>query len=197
MSTNDLDKDLIIEDADINESDFTEAELADETIDWKAKALELKGLNKRRATKLAKIKENSSKVIEPKAPNPKKPADSKSDEFGFAEKAYLNSLNIKGKEEHDLAKSFMEQSGKSLEDVVESKYFQSELKSYREAQAASDAIPLDGKRSSQSSRDSVEYWINKGELPPADQRELRTKVVNARLKKENTKNTFTDTPIVQ
>lgn len=195
MSTNDLDKDLIIEDADIIENDFTDEELADEKIDWKAKALELKGLNQRRATKLKKLKENPSKPIDSKKPEPK-PTD-KSDDFGFAEKAYLNSLGIKGKTEQELAKQFMEDSGKSLEDVVESKFFQSELKSHREQAAADDAIPANGRRSAQSARDSVEYWINKGELPPPDQRELRTKVVNARLKAETAKNTFTDTPVVQ
>lgn len=121
----------------------------------------------------------------------------KSGEFGLTEKAYLNSEGIKGPEEHKLAKEFMKNTGKSLDAVIESKYFQAELKELRENNKVADATPK-GKnnRSGQSARDSVEYWIAKGELPPADQVELRRKVVNARIKSESSGNVFTNTPVV-
>src|SRR3990167_4022134 len=66
-----IDTTVEIKDEDIKEEDFTSEELEADTTDWKAKALELKGIAKRRATQLAKAKEK----LNAKPEIPAKPQD--------------------------------------------------------------------------------------------------------------------------
>lgn len=114
----------------------------------------------------------------------------------YGQKAFLVSNGIKGKAEQDLAQKVMKSSGMTLDEVVEDGYFQNELTKLREDGSASDAIPKKGKnRAGNSGSDSVEYWVAKGELPPADQVELRRKVVNARMKAEGGGSNFTSNPV--
>lgn len=108
----------------------------------------------------------------------------------LGEKAFLIANGLKEAGEQALAKKIMKETGKDAESVLETTYFQTELKHYREQKAAEDATPSGGKRSNNSSVDTVEYWIAKGELPPASEVELRRKVVNARMKKEESKSVF-------
>jgi len=126
---------------------------------------------------------------------PKKKTSKESGELDYGQKAFLVANGIKGSEETNLVKEVMSATGKSLDEVLESRHFQAELKGLREDKATKDAIPPGSKRSGQSQANEVEYWIAKGELPPADQRELRTKVVNARIKIQKDKNIFTDQPV--
>lgn len=163
-----------------------------ETTDWKAKyeetqnkVEEMAGRLKRAETKLSKTETKPDK------------APSKSSELDYGQKAFLIANGVKGNEEVGLVKQIMENTGKTLDEVLESKYFQAELKDLRDAKAVAEAIPNGTKRSGQSARDTVDYWIAKGELPPADQRELRQQVVNARMKAETNKNIFTDNPVVR
>jgi hypothetical protein len=115
---------------------------------------------------------------------------SKTGELGYGEKAFLFANGVKGADENSLVENFMRETGKSLEDVLESKYFQAELKELRETKASTNAMPTGKNRSSQSSRDSVQFWIDKGELPPTDQIDLRRKVVNEKIARERNKNVF-------
>lgn len=115
---------------------------------------------------------------------------SKSVDFDLGEKAFLIANGVKGSDEVGLAKRLQRETGKDIESLLETAYFQQELKALREDKATSDAIPKGAKRSSQSSVDSVEYWIAKGELPPASEVELRRKVVNAEIAKEKNKGVF-------
>lgn len=130
-------------------------------------------------------------VVE-KKPVESKKESTKEENFGYAEKAYLAANGVKGTEEFNLARQIMEETGKTLDDVLESKYFQSELKEMRETKATADAIPKGTKRSGQSSKDSVDYWLAKGELPPNEPefQELRRKVVNARYERETVGSNF-------
>lgn len=125
------------------------------------------------------------------------PSKSKSNDLDYGQKAFLVANGIKGTEEINLVKDIMQNTGKTLDEVLESKYFQSELQELRSEIATKNAIPSSSKRSNQSSDDTVEYWLAKGELPPESERELRLKVVNARLKKETNTNVFTSNPVVK
>lgn len=58
----------------------------------------------------------------------------------------------------------------------------------REMRKFQDAIPSNSKRSSQSGKDTVDYWLAKGELP--EDRELRSKVVKAKWKSSSSVNPF-------
>lgn len=121
----------------------------------------------------------------------------KSEELGYGEKAFLVANGIKGTEETALVKKIMDSTGNSMETVLESKYFQAELKELRDAKAAADATPGKSGRQGNSASNTVEYWMAKGELPPntPENRELRQKVVNARLAAERAKSEFTDNPV--
>ena len=84
----------------------------------------------------------------------------------------------------------MKDTGKDIESTLDSKYFQAELKEMRELKATEAATPSGTKRAGQSATDQVDYWLAKGELPPASERDLRQKVVNARMKKEGSSGVF-------
>jgi hypothetical protein len=137
-------------------------------------------------------------LIDPKTHKPveaqKEPEGKKSGELDYGQKAYLKASGIKA-EEFGLVQEIMSQTGKDLDSVLESKYFQAELKDSRELAAAQQATPSSTKRAGSNARDSVDYWMAKGELPPADQADLRRKVVNARMKVDTDGSKFTDSPI--
>lgn len=114
--------------------------------------------------------------------------------LGYEHKAYLNANGIKGKEEYALAEEYVQNTGKELEEVVDSKFFQaelSEMRSLRDSKLASDAAS-GSKRGQQSARDTVEYWLAKGDdiLPPPYMTKLRREVVNARIAKYNNPSPF-------
>ncbi len=147
--------------------------------DWKSEALKYKAI----------LDRNKNKKPEAKTSN--------SDELDYGQKAFLMSNGVKGTEEVKLVKTIMANTGKSLDDVLESKYFQAELKEMRDNEASANAIPSKGKRAGQVAVDSVDYWLAKGELPPASERELRQKVVNARIGKEKNTNVFSSNPVIR
>ena len=157
-----------------------------DTTDWKALALKNQGIAKRLKTKIEKSKEVTVE---------KKEAPAKGEIIlDKLDRAILRVEKITAPEEIDLVQTIMKESGKDIEGVLASKFFQSELKEMRDTAATKEATPSGTKRSGQSPRDSVEYWIAKGELPK-DNPELATKVVNAKLQKEKNKNQFSDTPV--
>lgn len=125
------------------------------------------------------------------------PSNKKSEDFDYGQKAFLIANDVKTPGEMELAKNIMKASGMDLEAVLNSGYFQSELKNFREAQATKNAIPQPGKRNGQIASDQVEYWLAKDELPPASQVELRRKVVNAKIKAKSDGSPFTNNPVVQ
>lgn len=112
---------------------------------------------------------------------------SKSDDFDYGEKAFLVANGVKSKDEMNLARDYVKNTGKTLDEVLESKYFQSELKEMRELAQTKEATPT-GKRSGGVPTDSVEYWMAK---PIEDvPQEMRIKVVNAKLKQNENKGGF-------
>ena len=185
MATNDQ---VEIKDEDIKEEDFSSEELENDSTDWKAKALELKGIAKRRATQLAKAKEKLATKPEPEL------IENKSDEPNYGKLAYLETKGVLG-EDVDWALSTEKESGKSLAELFNSKWFVAELKERKEAKITADATPSASRRSTSGARDQVDYWLAKGELPPIDQPELRRAYVNGRAKKEANLNKFTDRPV--
>ena len=109
----------------------------------------------------------------------------------LGEKAYLAVNGIKTADEVAFFKKMKQETGKDAESLLDSTYFQSEFKNFKELKASSDAVPTGSKRSNNSQVDSVEYWIAKGELPKGEEnRKLREDIVNARMKKENSGGMF-------
>lgn len=144
-----------------------------DTTDWKAEALKYKAI----------LERNKNKPKEQKASN--------SSELDYGQKAFLAANGVKGSDEMKLVQEIMRNTGKKdLESVLESKYFKAELEELRALRSTAEANPSGSKRSGQSSADTVDYWIAKGELPPASNPELRRQVVNARLKKSESASPF-------
>jgi len=120
--------------------------------------------------------------------NEKKEVPQNSSDLG--ESAFLIANGLKDSEERSFAKKLAKETGKDLESLLDTTYFQTELKALREAKATANATPTGSKRSNNSSVDTVEYWVAKGELPPTSEVELRRQVVNARMKKEGAGSQF-------
>lgn len=129
-------------------------------------------------------------------PETKSKKSKKSEDLDYGQLAYLSAKGIESDEDIDFVKEVMVETGKDLKDVIKSKYFQAELKDRKEAAIVREAIPSSSKRSGTSTKDTVEHWLAKGQLPPPEQTELRRKVVNARIQKESSGSRFTSSPIV-
>lgn len=149
--------------------------------------------NKTRAERFKKLGEQPDGRKETKK---SKDNVSKLGELDYAQKAFLAVNDIKNANEIKLVEDIIANTGKTLEEVLESKYFQAELKELRDIETTKQATPPGSKRTGESALDTVEYWIAKGELPPASEVELRRKVVNARIQKEKQGSVFTTQPVV-
>ena len=176
------------QDIDLNNEETTTGSEVGETteqkdeVDWEAKAREMEGRLKRAETKLKKSTETSS---------PSKP--STSDNFDYSQKAFLAVHEIRSGKELELAKSFVQNTGKSIDDVVTNKYFLQEFKELKDLERTSEAVPSGSKRAGQTATDTVEYWLAKGEMPPRDQPKLRQDYVNAKMSKDaNSKKFYND-----
>lgn len=167
------------------------AEGEEDLTDYKALALKNAGIAKRYKTKLekAKIAEKVEKGVEKKIEENKNEPD-------YAKLAYLETKGITSDEDIAWAEQQAKDSGKSLRDLFQAKWFTEELKERREVAAAKAAIPSGSKRSVNSTRDTEDYWIAKGELPPANQPELRAKVVAKKIQQAKSASQFTDNPVV-
>lgn len=109
----------------------------------------------------------------------------------YGQKAFLIANGIKGQEELSIVQDVLNATGKSLDEVIEMRFVQEELKALREQKQTEDATPKgNGERGGNGARNTVDFWIAKGELPPADQVELRRKVVNEKLKRSKQKSKF-------
>jgi hypothetical protein len=137
--------------------------------DWKAEALKYKAI-------LARNKDK-----------PHREPSKKSDELDYGAKAFLKSSGIENAE-FDFVKTELQKSGlKDLESLLDNPYFKAELENKRALDKTKNAT-IKGKASNQVATDSVEYWLTK----PIDEvpREMRFKVVQAKMKKDNSGGTF-------
>lgn len=166
-----------------------------ETIDWEAQAKTYKGMAERRGTKLSKLKPLLTK--EPKEGAAAAAQDTKKGETDYGQLAYLNSLGYKDAADQKFALGIVKDTGKPLEEVLNTPYVQAELKRMSEERATKAAAPAAGEgRNGNDSRDDVDYWLKKGELPPLDQPALRTKVVKAKTAAAKGGSNFTSNPVV-
>lgn len=176
--------------------DIGEDPIEEDTTDWKAEALKARGIAKRNATRLEKLKKAADTKIETVTP----PVKEENKQFDRADKAFLKASGIKS-DEYDFVLETMQSTGKDLDSILESKYFQSELKERRDVEETKEAIPSGTRRSTAPTRDSVEWWkakIESGTSTILDitDLKLRKEVLEARKESHRDKNTFSDTPIV-
>jgi len=118
-------------------------------------------------------------------------ATDKPGEIGYGEKSFINQVlgvRITDTEQMKLVEDYLA-NGKSLESLVDNKHFKNDLKDIQDNQSAKAAIPTGTRGTSGSTaKDSVDYWINKKELP--ENVELRRQVVNERIKREKSVSHF-------
>ena len=196
MSTNEQNETIIgsEESNETKEEETTKEESKEEESTEKTKEEEtderpVETLEQRQARLLRQLKQVNKKLGIDEDNKPSR-TSKKSEGFDYGEKAYLAANGIKGSDEHEFTQKLQKQTGLDLDSLLEDTYFQTKLNELREQKATTNATPSGTKRSNNSSVDTVEYWIAKGELPPKDQVEMRRKVVNARLKKEDSKGVF-------
>lgn len=198
MTENDSDKDLELEDA-IDPTEVKEGE--EDKNDYKDLAKKNAGIAKRNATRLKKIRDAKAADKKKEEEAGGAASDKNKKSFDLGEKGYMKSSGI-APSEYAFVLEYLNDTGKDLEAAIDSPRFQAELKDFRKENATKEATPDGSNRSTNTSRDSVEYWIDRKDengkllLPPPDQRELRTKVVNARIKKEKDGRMFSPTSVV-
>lgn len=137
--------------------------------DWKAEALKLKAILDRNKNK------------------PNKEPSKKSDGFDYGVKAYLKTEGIESKE-FDWVESEFKNSGlKNVESLLANPYFKSQLEERRALDKTKNAT-MKGKSPNGIATDSVEYWLTQDfkDVPT----NLKSKVIEAKLAKENQKNVF-------
>jgi hypothetical protein len=190
------------ENEDIKEEEVEEVEeivesvdeaTGEDTTDWKALALKNQGIAKRNKTRALKALEKAKSANPPK--EAKDPVEKK-ETLDKLDRAILRVEKITEPGEVKLVEDYMKETGKDLETVLGSKYFQAELKEMRELAASDAAIPAGNKRAGNASASSVEYWLNIGKLPPVEQVDLRRQVVNAKIKAEKGKSHFSGESVV-
>lgn len=195
-------EEFVIEEQDLGDvNDYSAEDLADENKDWKAEALAAKGIAKRRTTALKKAKDALGKakpevVVDPKVD----PVVPKKGELDYGQRAFLNSLGYKDAEEQKVITDAMVETGKSLDDIVASKFVIGQIEDMRKEKATEDATPGKPGRGGSPARDTKEYWLAKGErelpLNTPENKKLREDIVNARLTKAKSGNVFTSTPVI-
>lgn len=167
-----------------------------DTTDWKAKAIEFEAKYKAESGSRRRL-EKDLKQIASKDTETQTERSTQQDSKGFdyAQKAYLKSSGIQA-DEFDFVKEVMDATGKNdLDAILGSKYFQAELKERRETKATADATPIGTKRAGNQTRNDVDYWIQKGELPK-DNPALARKVVNAKIQAEQNTNRFSPNSVI-
>lgn len=162
--------------------------------DWKAIAKKNHGIAQRFKTKFEKSKDKAPEGGDKGGSDKGGQGDDGNKEvLDRMDRAVLRVEKITAPDEVKLVESFMKETGKSLDEVLASKFFQAELKEIRELANTEDATPKNDKRSGTLTRDTVEYWIAAGKLP--EDPILRQKVVNAKIAKEKSGSQFSSNPL--
>lgn len=181
-SNNDVDLEIDLEDETVEET----------TTQQKPKmSLEAKrAMLARQLSRLDKKLGNNSEK-----PEPKKEEVSK-EGLDRIDRAILRGEKITSQEEIELVESIKRETGKDVEAILESRYFKSELKALREDKMSEDATPKSNNRANSQNRNTVDYWLAKGEMPPISEPKLRQDYVNAKISREKSRSQFSDNPVI-
>jgi len=107
----------------------------------------------------------------------------KSDEIDYGQLALYNtksdSVKIESDDDIEFLRQTIEDTGKDQKTILSAKWFQSELKEKKEVRTVEKATPSPSRLPGENTKSKVDYWINKGELPPDPA--LRIDVVNKKI----------------
>lgn len=159
--------------------------------------------------KLARLERQAQRLrkqlgVEEPAPKPQAKAQStKTNEVDLGQLGFHNSktgsLKIETDADVDYLRDTMAETGKSQEQVLNSKWFAAELKEQRKSQTIQEAVPYgNAPRSNEPASNKVDYWVNKGQMPPntPQNQQLRRDYVNKRTEIEKSASQFSQNPIV-
>jgi hypothetical protein len=183
----------------MNENDTIEEidlELEEGTVEETATDSKPKESNEARIARLERQLSQAKKKAGIEVETKKEKVEEKKDGLDRIDRAVLRAEKITSADEIELIESIKKETGKDVESILESRYFQSELKALREEKTSQDAMPSKTKRNSQSSTSSVDYWLAKGEMPPASEPKLRTEYVNAKIAKEKAVSQFSSVSVI-
>ena len=181
-----------IKDEDTKHEDFPQEVIESSETDWKAKALELQGIAKRRATQLAKAKEKLATIPAKVEPQDKKIEKTKSDEMLLEklEKVTLRSEGITHPDDVELARSISKKWGMDVDEVVADEDFKVKLERQQTARANVAATAgVKGGGGTSDAKNTAEYYIAKGVPPTKEQvpdRKTRAAIVRTMVAGANT-----------
>lgn len=183
--------------AENEEIQLDEAELPQEEtleVDWQAEARKRDSIAKRYKNQSTKLKaeleeerKKSSALAKSDSPSETKKG------FDRVDKLFLKQAGVSS-DDYEFLEEMVHDTGKPLEDILEKKFVQAELKERQEARATKEAVPSGSKRAQNPTRSDVDYWIAKGELPP-DQ-ELARQVVRKKREIAEKKNIFAPNSVI-
>lgn len=124
------------------------------------------------ANDIASLKRSMKKAV--KSSDGKETQKNQTDDVDLSqklEKLVLKQAGIAKDSEIELARKLQAETGKDIEDLLDSKYFQTELEALRtdEANAEASSGVKGDKTGGSSSKQSAEYWIAKGDYPTREQ----------------------------
>ena len=166
-----------------NENDNVEGKEIenDSTTDYKAKYTEL-GIRNRERTKALKeqLASKDAELAELKEASKSEKKEIKS-EFGLLEKAYLKASGVNDSDKVELLKKWQKDTGKGIEELVDHPFIKAEFEKLDTAKANALATTNIHSDSKDESKDSVDSWLAKGELPK--DKKLRQKVLVEKLRR--------------
>lgn len=163
----------------------------------KAEAIAMENNNKRLYSRAKKAegfdydegkKQWTKKEVKPAEPQTehKKP----NNEPDYARLAFLEQRKISHPDDQKLVFEEAERLKMPLTDILGMEHIKSKLKDASDQRAAIEGAPKGGGRHGGNTKNDVDYWLAKGETP--DDQELAEKVIDARIKKEKSKQMFSD-----
>ncbi len=132
----------------------------------------------------AKMKELSSEeTSKAKEPEPQ------SDEPDYAKISFLEQRDVVHPDDQKIVKDEAERLKLPLTDVLQMEHIKTKLQESKDGREAKEGMPKGKGRTGQTSRDDVDYYMDKPNELPEDQ-DLASKVVEARMNKHETDNKF-------
>lgn len=175
-----------------NDADEVETSEEEQTTDNESKEDELSDREKQflaRAKKAeAKVKEFKEKPETKQEPKVK--TETKSNEPDYARIAFLEQRKITEKEDQKMVQEEAERLKLPLTDILGMEHIKAKLKNANDQREAEDGMPKTRGKSSSGNKDEVAYHLKKGTTP--DDLETAKKVIDARVKKEENSNQFSD-----
>tara|TARA_Y100000296_G_scaffold3743_1_gene4978 strand:+ start:2831 stop:3382 length:552 start_codon:yes stop_codon:yes gene_type:complete len=162
----------------------------DKTAELEAELQKERGMRRRAETKVKKIQLASSEKEEA----PEK-VESKSSELDYDD-VYLAAKGIEDDAEVDFVKSIKKKTGENIRTVLKDEFVQSRLEQMKADSTALKATPTGSKRGTPSAgKNSVDYWLAKGEFPPKGETKLRREYINRKMNDGDSGSIFTDKPV--